>query len=76
MATINKSYMSETNLTQYDGLIKEYISDQDAEAYKTILLSANGHQINFYKKENASLSDTPDYIVYRPYVSNNILFFN
>lgn len=60
MATI-KQYMDLANLTSYDALIKQYVSDEDAASYKTILLSADEESVYFYKDADATLSDTPDF---------------
>lgn len=51
------------NLTEYDQKIKELISTEDAKSIKTVLWDATAEQIKFYKKENATLSDTADYAV-------------
>ena len=54
------------NLTEYDAKIKELISTEDAKALKTVLYDATASQIKFYKKENATLSDTADYSIAIP----------
>lgn len=63
MATITKQYVDLNNITSYDNLIKQYISTEDASSYKTILLSADGKSVYFYKDANATLSDTPDFTI-------------
>ena len=56
-----KNFLDLDNISLYDQLIKEYIGDEDASAYKTILLSVSGETAYFYKKKNAILgTDTPD----------------
>ena len=62
MADITK-IIDLSNLTQYDGLIKTYIGTESAKAIKTVLWDSTAEQIKFYKKENATLADTPDYSV-------------
>lgn len=55
------------NLQSYDTLIKTYLADADAvvnaKSIKTVLWDSTNEQIKFYKKENATLSDTADYAV-------------
>lgn len=63
MATTTKNYLDLTGLQAYDGLIKTYIGTGDAKAIKTVLWDSTAEQIKFYKKENATLSDTADYSV-------------
>lgn len=63
MADISKNYVDLTRLQRYDGKIKNYISGEDAKSYKTILLSNNNSYLYFYKKENATLSDTADFSI-------------
>lgn len=60
MASIIKEYIDFANISDYDELIKQFISDEDAAAYKTILLSADGKTAYFYKDADATTSDTPD----------------
>lgn len=59
--------ISFNNLSDYDTLIKNYIGDADdvvnAKSIKTVLWDSTNEQIKFYKKENATLSDTADYAV-------------
>lgn len=50
-------------LSEYDALIKGVISTEDAKAIKTVLWDSTNEQIKFFKKENATLSDTADYAV-------------
>lgn len=66
MAT--KNYMTIENLTTYDGLIKQYISDADAKSLKTIQVS--GNTVRFYKTDDAS--GTPAYTIDMPDVSGFI----
>lgn len=65
MADIIKKYVDLDGLTEYNRLIKSFISTEDAKAYKTILLvtdpSTGAQTINCYKKYNATSSDTPDF---------------
>ena len=62
MATTN--YLDLTGLQVYDGLIKNYVTNADAKAIKTVIL--DGNNIKFYKKENATTSDSADYTVTIP----------
>ena len=63
MATVAKNYLDLTGLQSYDTLIKTYVDTGDAKAIKTVLWDSTNEQIKFYKKENATLSDTADYSV-------------
>ena len=54
------------NLTSYDVQIKNLMSTEDAKSIKTILYDTENSQIKFYKKENATLTDTPSYVVNVP----------
>lgn len=63
MATTTKNYLDLTGLKAYDALIKTYIDTGDAKAIKTVLWDSTAEEIKFYKKENATLSDTADYSV-------------
>ena len=51
------------NLQTYDGLIKGVISDTEAKSLHTVLFDSTNKQIKFFKKENATLSDTADYTI-------------
>lgn len=51
------------NLTEYDAKIKELISTEDAKALKTVLWDSTAEEIKFFKKENATLSDTADFAI-------------
>lgn len=62
MSLVTKNYMDLANLTLYDTLIKSYLQGLSNLAIKTVLFSADGDTIYFYKKENAVLgTDTPDF---------------
>lgn len=61
MALSSKQFMDLPNLTLYDTLIKAYASALSDLAIKTILFSADGDEIYFFKKANATASDIPDY---------------
>ena len=64
MANHATTYMDMSGLTAYDTKIKQYITQESAKAYKTVLLSANNQQLYFYKKADAVLgTDTPDFTV-------------
>ena len=63
MALNTKNYLDLTGLQSYDSLIKTYINTGDAKAIKTVLWDETNEQIKFYKKENATLTDTADYTV-------------
>lgn len=75
MSNVSMNYMDFDNLDDYDGRIKSFITSADAVAYKTILTSADGNYVYFYKKENAVLADTPDYSlkIYHPSVQGTTL---
>lgn len=60
MATNAKTYLDLTGLGIYDGKIKEWANSEKQIAYKTVLKSADGNNLLFYKKANATLSDTAD----------------
>ena len=63
MAT--KNFLSLENLTQYDGLIKQYIGTEDAKSIKSITVV--GNTVNFFKTADAS--GTASYTVNLPDVS-------
>ena len=65
MADPNK-LISLANLTTYDGLIKQHISDTEAKSLHTVLFDSTNKQIKFYKKENATSADTADYTISIP----------
>lgn len=62
-----KKLISLENLASYDTLIKKYIDDADAvvdaKSIKTVLWDATTEEIKFFKKQNATLTDTADYKV-------------
>lgn len=66
MAT--KNFMTLSNLTTYDGLIKQYIGTEDAKSIKSITVS--GNTVSFYKTADAS--GTAAYTVNMPDVSGFI----
>lgn len=62
MALQEKNYMDLNNLNLYDTLLKSYVQTLSNLSIKTILFSADGNTVYFYKKANAILNtDTPDY---------------
>ena len=63
MAT--KNYMTLSNLTTYDGLIKQYIGTEDAKSIKSITVV--GNTVSFFKTADAS--GTASYTVTLPDVS-------
>lgn len=63
MSAVTNKYLDLTGLDLYDDLIKDYMSQEQAISYKTILLSLDNGSVNFYKKANATLSDTPDFTI-------------
>ena len=63
MATQN--FLNLTGLTQYDGLIKQYIGTEDAKSIKSLTVS--GNTVSFFKTEDAS--GTAAYTVNLPDVS-------
>lgn len=84
MANISKNYLDLSKLQSYDGQLKTYIAGEDAKAYKTILLSSDGKNIYFYKKDNATLSDTANFSIdleaitsesYVPSINGHTLIF-
>ena len=53
--------ISYANLSAYDTLIKAWSNSENQIAYKTVLKSADGNSLLFYKKPNAiEGTDTPD----------------
>lgn len=71
MAT--KNFMDLTNLTQYDGLIKNYIDSADADSIKSI--DIDGNTVNFYKTSDGSGSaaysvELPDTSEFMQLISN------
>lgn len=62
---MGKTYLDLTGLSTYDAKIKEYLASADsvvnAKSIKTVLL--DGDNIKFYKKENATITDTADYTI-------------
>jgi hypothetical protein len=62
MANISKDYLDFTELSEYDSLLKSFFNNLSDLAIKTILFSADGNAIYFYKKAGATSSDTADYI--------------
>lgn len=59
----NKNFLDLPGLTQYDTLIKTYLNSAIASSIKTVLISNDNNSINFYAKENATLSDTADFTI-------------
>lgn len=55
-----------SRLTEYDTKIKDYLATEDAKSIHTILYDSTNKAIKFYKKENATLSDTADYTIEIP----------
>ena len=50
-------------LSEYDVLLKGVMSEEDAKAIKTVLWDSENEQIKFYRKYQATLSDTPDFSI-------------
>lgn len=75
MSAVQVNFMDFDNLESYDELLKTYISAEDAKSFKKILVSSNGKSIYFFKDEDATVSDTPDFILsaYAPYVDGTTL---
>lgn len=63
MATDITKLIDLQRLSEYDVLIKGVITTESSKAIKTVLWDSTNEQIKFYKKENATLSDTADYSV-------------
>lgn len=62
MAT--KNFMTLENLTTYDGLIKQYIADGDAESIKAVALDNN--ILKFYDVETPTVQTQPKYSIELP----------
>lgn len=60
MATNAKTYLDLAGLTAYNGKIKEWSNSDKQIAYKTVLKSADGNSLLFYKKPDAKLGDKVD----------------
>ena len=61
MAIIQKTFLDLAGLTTYDTQIKDWANSAAQAGYKSVLLSADGNNVYFYKKPNAVLgTDTPD----------------
>lgn len=60
------SILRMSNLTTYDGLIKTYIAEQDAKAYKTITFDESTRVIKFYKTDTVTAETVADYTVTLP----------
>ena len=62
MAFDAKNFLDLTGLTSYDGLIKDYIRDEDDKQISILALSADGNYLNAWKDQDADpATDTPDY---------------
>ena len=59
MATIKK-YLDYAGLSDYNDKIQAWANGANQIGYKTVLTSADGNNILFYKKPNATLSDVAD----------------
>ena len=61
MAVIDKTFLDLAGLDIYDSTIKDWANTASQLGYKTVLKTADGSTLNFYKKPNAVLGmDTPD----------------
>ena len=65
-----KQFISLENLTTYDGLIKQVISDGDAKAIKAAAL--NGKKLELYTIENPTAQDQPRFSITLPFVEREI----
>lgn len=72
MAT--KQFISLENLTTYDGLIKQVISDGDAKAIKAAAL--NGKKLELYTIENPTAQDQPRFSITLPFTQQEIISAN
>ena len=64
MADVNKTTLiTLENLSTYDSLLKQYIDSENTLGIKTVLWDPTNELIKFYKKPNASLSDTATFAV-------------
>lgn len=63
MADVTNKYLDLAGLTVYDTQIKSWANSLNQLGIKTILKSADGNSINFYKKPSATLSDTADFSI-------------
>ena len=64
MKTTEMNIMTLENLQYYDGKIKQYITDADAKAIKSVALS--GNTLKFYKVENPTTETIPAYSIDLP----------
>ena len=61
MSVQAKNYLDLTGLSTYNGKIKDWANSADQVAYKTVIKSADGNSLYFYKKANAILgTDNPN----------------
>jgi len=60
MSVQAKTYLDLAGLTSYNNKIKEWANSANQVAYKTVIKSADGNSLYFYKNANAILGDEPD----------------
>lgn len=65
-----KNFITLDNLSTYDSLIKQVISDGDTKSIKAAAL--NGKKLELYTVENPSTSDTPRFSITLPFVEREI----
>lgn len=65
-----KNFITLDNLSTYDSLIKQVISEEDAKSIKSAAL--NGKKLELYTIENPSASDTPRFSITLPFVEREI----
>lgn len=61
---VTKNFMTLENLTTYDGLIKQYIADGDADSIKAVALDNN--ILKFYDVETPTAQTQPKYSIELP----------
>ena len=69
-----KQFISLENLTTYDSLIKQVISDGDAKAIKAAAL--NGKKLELYTVENPTAQDQPRFSITLPFTQQEIIGVN
>lgn len=63
MAVQAKTYLDLAGLTAYDGKIKDWSNSIAQAGIKTVIKTADGNSLKFYKKPSAVESDTADFTI-------------
>lgn len=63
MAINTQNFLDLSGLTRYDGKIKDWSNSIAQAGIKTVLKTADGNSLKFYKKPNAVLTDTADFTI-------------